>query len=266
MISIVTPYYNRKRLFIETLKSIAKSAYKDFEVIAVDDASIEDERIEDLITEFPFLKVIRLEEKDKWYFNSCIPFNIGIARATGDIIMLQNPECLHVHDVLDYVAAAVDNNNYVTMSTYSLNKELTENLPSQIDKADFINYFKSLPQQLLRDYVGWCNHSKFRPCYFHFCVALTKKNMKILGGFDERYADGTGYEDNDFVDRVGKLELKKIINDDVSVIHQWHPIVYDITNPKYAKGWRINGSLFAKTRKEKGYSINNSYEIRNDAN
>lgn len=266
MISIVTPYYNRKRLFIETLKSIAKSAYKDFEVIAVDDASIEDERIEDLITEFPFLKVIRLEEKDKWYFNSCIPFNIGIAKADGDIIMLQNPECLHVHDVLAYIATAVNNDNYITMSAYSLNKELTENLPSQIDKADFINYFKSLPQQLLRDYVGWCNHSKFRPCYFHFCVALTKKNMKILGGFDERYADGTGYEDNDFVDRVGKLELKKIINDDVSVIHQWHPIVYDITNPKYAKGWRINGSLFAKTRKEKGYSINNSYEIRNDAN
>lgn len=258
-ISIVTAYYNRKKLFCETLKSISKSKCKDFEIIAVDDASLPEERIEDLTKIFPFLKVIRVESKNKCYFNSCIPFNIGIAKADGDIIMLQNPECLHVHDVLNYVTTEVNETNYITMSAYSIGKELTECLPLQIDKTDFINYFKSLPQQLVCDYVGWYNHSKYNPCYFHFCVALTKKNMKLLGGFDERYASGIGFEDNDFVSRVEKLGLHKIINDDISVIHQWHPKVFDLINPEYGKLYTRNENLYGKTKKEKICGVNNSY-------
>ena len=60
MISIVTAYYNRKQLFINTLKSIkAQNSTYLLEVIAVDDGSEETERLEDLVSEFPFLKVIR---------------------------------------------------------------------------------------------------------------------------------------------------------------------------------------------------------------
>ena len=40
MISIVTAYYNRKRLFLRTLQSISLNYGKiDFEVIVVDDGS-----------------------------------------------------------------------------------------------------------------------------------------------------------------------------------------------------------------------------------
>ena len=55
MISIVTAYYNRKKLFIKTLESFEKSKYKNFEVVVVDDCSDEDERLEDLVEKFPFL-------------------------------------------------------------------------------------------------------------------------------------------------------------------------------------------------------------------
>lgn len=259
MISIITAYYNRKQLFIETLKSIAKSAYKDFEVIAVDDASSSEERIEDLMNEFSFLEVIRVEPEDKWYTNSCIPFNMGIGKANGDIIILQNPECLHVHDVLSYVITEVNDTNYIVMSAYALNEDRTKELPFKVDKDDFLSFFKLLPQQTVSDYVGWYNHSKYNPCYLHFCVALTKKNMRMLGGFDERYALGIGYEDNDLVDRVGKLGLNKIINDNISVIHQWHPKVYDLVNLELEKLYKKNASLHSSTKKEKFYTINNSY-------
>ena len=39
MISIVTTYFNRRSQFINTLRSLEISKVKDFEVIAVDDAS-----------------------------------------------------------------------------------------------------------------------------------------------------------------------------------------------------------------------------------
>ena len=224
MISIVTAYYNRKQLFYETLKSIAKSSYKDIECIAVDDASDEEERIEDLCEEFSFLKVIRIEPEDKWYFNACIPFNIGIRKAEGDIIMLQNPECLHVHDVLQYVAKTVNKRNYITISAYQIGKKGTKILPKIINDGNLLNHFKSLPQQgwTPETEMGWYNHPKYKPTAYHFCSAMTKKNMIRFGGFDERFALGIAYEDTEFIYRIRKRRLRVMIVNEVSVIHQWH--------------------------------------------
>ncbi len=242
MISIVTSYYNRKKLFYRTLKSIEKSAYKDFEFIAVDDAS--QERIEDL--KFPFLKVIRVEPEDKWYTSACVPLNMGIKEAVGDIILLQNPECLHVHDVLSYIAENVNDSNYISMGTYSLNEELTNGL----DEVDIQSFFNSLPQQEVTDYVGWYNHSTYRPVNYPFCGAITLENMNKLQGFDERYAMGIGYEDNELIDRITGLGLSKIIKDDVAVIHQWHPKVYDLINDDHMALWTKNELLYIETRSE----------------
>lgn len=75
-ISIVTAYYNRKQLFYETLKSIAKSKFEDFELIVVDDSSLPEHRLEEYLNEFSFIRIIRLEPENKWYVNPCIPFNI----------------------------------------------------------------------------------------------------------------------------------------------------------------------------------------------
>lgn len=308
MISIVTAYYNRKKLFYRTLMSIDKSAYRDFEVIAVDDASSPHERIKDLAGIFPFLKVIEINKKDKWYFNSCIPFNLGIAESSGDVIVLQNPECLHVHDVLSYITKNINNSNYISISAYSINKELTENFPLDITDKEWyimkiiiaenkstnetiefsfeqwenlektghskywriidtsaivgggkekpIDYFKSLPQKKFSDGIGWYNHSKYNPVHYHFCSAITKKNMDLLGGFDERFAMGIGYEDNELVDRVNKLGLNKIIIDDVSVIHQWHEKVFDLINPEHLELYKKNANLYDMTRKEGVFKAN----------
>jgi len=251
MISIITAYYNRKKLFIETLKSIAKSTYKDFEFIVVDDASCKEERIEDLKVDFPFLKVIRIETKNKWYVNPCVPFNIGIKKAIGDIIVLQNPECIHVHDVLKYMAKTVNDKNYITLSAYSVDEMITKHIPDLVNVGNLLTYFKLLPQQYVTNYVGWYNHSVYAPTHFHFCAGITKKNMDILKGFDESYADGLGYDDAEFVYRIKKLGLKMRINNKVSVIHQWHPKVYDVHKDGYRQLYVKNRNLFERMKKEK---------------
>ncbi len=232
MISIVTGYYNRKELFYRTLKSISKSKIKDFELIAVDDGSSPDQRIEDLQIEFPFLKIIRLEKENKWYINPCIPFNIGLREAKGDIIVLQNPECLHVHDILSYFSENLNDSVYMSTSAYGLNPELTNQLPQYCENNTVAELLESLPQ---RPYIGgtalgWYNHSRFRPVHFHFCSAMTRSNMAKLNGFDERYAHGIGYDDDELIARVRILGLKLTITDDVSVIHQYHKSLWEGPN------------------------------------
>jgi GT2 family glycosyltransferase len=227
-ISIVTSYYNRKKLFLETVKSIIKTKHTNYELIVVDDGSDENERLENIVSFYPFIKLIRIESKDKWYVNPCIPFNLGIKEVSGEIIILQNPECLHVNDILSYTNTNLTEDNYLTFSCYALNKELTNKLPFLINN-NFIQYFNSLPQQESKGNptIGWYNHSKIRPTYYHFCSAITRTNLvEKLNGFDERYALGISYDDNELLDRINRLGLKKEIIDNISVIHQWHPSIF----------------------------------------
>jgi len=256
MISIAMPYYNRKSLFIETLKSISESAYKDIEVVVVDDGSDNSERIEDLVDKYPFLKVIRVEPKDKWYISSCMPWSHAIAKTSGDIILLQNPECVHIHDVLSHMIETIDDSKYIAYSTYSIDKELTEILPELNRKV----FFDSLPQKVVTDAkVGWYNHSVYNPCYYCFCAALTRKNMLELGGFDERFAYGTGFEDNDLLNRVRRSGLNTIICDSISVIHQFHPKVWNIKISKHNEYWERNGKLYAEIKGETIVKVKNRY-------
>lgn len=51
--------------------------------------------------------------------------------------------------------------------------------------------------------------------------------MDKLGGFDKRYANGIAYDDMELVKRIEFLGLRKTISNDVSVLHQWHPKIYD---------------------------------------
>ena len=258
MISIVAGYYNRKKLFYETLKSISRSTYKDIEFIAVDDASSQEQRIEEFQTEFPFLKVIRIEPQHKWYINPCIPFNIGLREAKGDVIVLENPECYHVHDILTYVKDNIDDTKYITFSAYGIDSSTTTNLSTLNQNNNVINIFNSFPQRVYigGDYMGWYNHSKYRPVFYHFCSAITRKNMEILNGFDERYAHGFGYDDNEILVRIYRMGLKISIEDSLSVLHQYHTSSH-WNGLNAARLVEVNRSLFTNvTIRESRITVN----------
>ena len=224
MISIVTAYHNRKDLLITTLKTITKSSVKDVEFILVDDCSSEEHRVEDLIPTFPFLKVIRLEQEDKWYVNPCVVFNIGFKAAKGDIVILQNPECLHVGDVLER-ASQIERGEYLSFGCYSIGIDRTNRVNSLdiIDDENLLNTIEPNPGGVRSDGEdGWYNHSKYRPMAYHFCSVITKLDLDELGGFDERYAGGIAYDDNEILVRIKRMGLKIQIVNNPFVVHQWH--------------------------------------------
>ena len=224
MISIVTAYYNRKQLFINTLQSIKQQNSKHLlEVIAVDDGSDENQRLEDLISEFPFLKVIRLEKKNKWYHNSCIPFNIGLKEAKGNEIIIQNPECLHYGNILDFTEKNLEQNTYLSFGCFSLDKNSTDNIEDIFAKKEIAEVIKQNNDFAKDDGdAGWYNHSIYRPKAYHFCTAITKKDLQSLGGFDELYALGIAYDDDEFLSRIKKKNMTIRFIDDELVLHQNH--------------------------------------------
>jgi GT2 family glycosyltransferase len=229
-ISIVTSYYNRKEQFLTTLKTIKLSKQIDnLEIIVVDDGSSDVQRLDDIIIDYPFVKLIRIEPQDKWYANPCIPFNKAINSATGDIIVLQNPECLHVGDILTNIVDNLTNDNYITYSVYSADYNATSEIKEYyFNEHDVFGYIKDrLTPFNTQNYVSegrscWYNHSLHRPCAYHFISAITKENMNKLNGFDERFASGIGFDDDEFLYRVRKLGLNVEIIDSPFGVHQWH--------------------------------------------
>jgi glycosyltransferase involved in cell wall biosynthesis len=266
-ISIVTAYFNRKDLFRRTLKSISLSNFKDFEVIAVDDCSSNEHRIEDLINEFPFLQVIRLEKADRWYVNPCVPFNVGFNKAVGEIVVIQNPECFHFGDILSYINERLTENDYFSFSTYAITKAQTDVL-SGVNYENIIGesrgvvlpYVESVFRQ--EGIPGWYNHTKYRPVAYHFCSAMYKNKLDELNGFDERFAKGIAYDDNDFITRIGRNKMNIKIIDELTVFHQYHiGVSYQIPNA-HALHERNKQLFFGVTSKENKIYAENNLVIR----
>ncbi len=260
-ISIVMAYHNRKDVLKFTLDTIKLSVYKNIEIIIVDDASDIDQSIDTLINEYKsiYIKLIKIKKQTKKYKNACIPYNIGFKYATGDIIIIQNPECCHIGDIIMYIVENLKNNTYFTFTCANLKERMynddiykyfienTDNFYNNITK-----YINKLSIKYNNSIDIWYNHNIYRNCNYHFLSAINKEDLLKLNGFDDRYAYGTCFDDVEFIYRIIKNNIKVDLidmNNKPFCIHQNH----DRTNNAYNIDlWNINKDIFKKHMNELG--------------
>lgn len=229
--SIVTAFYNRRALFLTTLKSLAASPFKhDLEVIVVDDASRASEQIDDVPDLFDLnVTVVKVRPEEKWWRNPCIPFNMAFNRARGAIVVIQNPECVHCGDILGTAVSQIRPGTYLNFGCYSADEELTR----RVRAVDFsapdhaARLFGVLQPMVNRGTVGdaetgWYNHSKHKANRLHFCSAMLREDLAALGGFDERYANGIAFDDNELLTRIVRSGMDVRVIDSPFAIHQFH--------------------------------------------
>lgn len=251
MISVAMGYRNRKQLLIRTLDSMRKSAIEDYEVVIVDDASDEEHRIEDILPLYPEIKFHRFEPEEKYWFNPCIAYNKAFEMCSNKIIVIQNPECFHHGDVLSAAVANVNRFNYVLLPVYALNRDETENLFEEIankTQEDLLKYLLPAPWSGIEGSSGWYNHATHNRRGLHFCSAMHKSSLKELKGFDERFAHGYSFEDDEFINRITMNGYKiQYLNDPV-VFHQWHYSSHITDNPKFQELFIENRDLLIKLK------------------
>ena len=214
MISIVMSYYNRLSQLRYTLKTIARSRVKDVEIVIVDDFSLPEEDPQCLITEYADLDIRIIHMRDqvakKNYCNPCVPYNVGLRASRGDLVVIQNPECCHMGDVLAHVADNLKPAHYLSYHCWSCVKHETRELQAT-DHLDLIPTKKS----------RWYNHETERPVAFHFCNAITRSDLVQINGFDERYARGHNWDDAEILYRIKKICAVEFVANPY-VIHQYH--------------------------------------------
>jgi hypothetical protein len=58
---------------------------------------------------------------------------------------------------------------------------------------------------------------------FHFCFAAHVDLLKQIGGYDEDYENGYGYEDVDLMERLIMAGAEFIVDKNFTTYHIWHP-------------------------------------------
>ena len=201
--SFIMPYYNRAEQLHNTLVSFVRfyRNRKDFEVILIVDSKQIPMMLCDLnrtVDIFSEELVIKLYKGDsRRIYNPVTAFNIGVTYSSGEYLILTNPECEHEGDILCELDSIYNKNSpYVVCGCKSLKKD--------------------------RSFDRWYQHSKHRPENYHFCSVITKEDYNKIGGFNEDYAEGYGYDDNSFRDRVWNSGIPFVVRDDLVVLHQFH--------------------------------------------
>jgi glycosyltransferase involved in cell wall biosynthesis len=210
-------HLNRKKQLLNTLQSIQnqKDARNLTEIIIVDDVSETSLQLSDFKKFDLDIKLISVQTKDKWWVNPCVAYNTAFNFIHSDKVIIQNAECLHATNIIQFTLDNLKKNQYIAMSALALTKEST----MLIDR-------KTKPDEISREGAKWTNHAKYKPTAYHFCAAIRTSDLKKIGGFDPRFSEGIWYDDNMLLKSLRKNDIEIIIERSQLVFHQWHESIW----------------------------------------
>jgi len=262
-ISVIFAHFNRPAYLEKTLWSYyhLHKNLKEVEFIVVDDFS--SKTAEEVCKKLsPKMNIVYYERTgEKRQGAGIFAFNKAAELASGDIIIIANPECMPISPILEEASYKLEKNIYLTFKCYSLSSDTQE-------KINLLDFSKSNVFNQMREFLvfspscvttegqdGWYNHPQFRPKFYHFTAGLRRKTYIEMGGFDELFGDGVAFEDDDFIRRL-RLQNIPFVFADGTVLHQNH----------YKDSWAVsdmslvarNQTLFIQQQAKKNWKAEQS--------
>ncbi len=217
--SIVIVTYRRNYLLYCALDSIARQAYRDFEVIVVEDGANGDEA-RSIVSPFAFARYVqRVNRPDVAWSNPAVPFNIGIQHSRGEIVVfLSGGGCVFRDngDLGALVAPHDGNSRKVVMASIrSLEEDGSEG-------------------------IWFCHPQENRRKHFA-ATSVRRDLLRMVRGMDEDYK-GYGFDDDDLALRLETAGASFHWLDTV-VDHKFHHSHRDF-------GFETNQQLFEQNKLE----------------
>lgn len=182
IVSVVMPYWRRPAQLTAALKTYRRFyahhlADGELEIVIVDDGSGD-------LPDVGGARVVTLPRKNV-ALNPCVPFNRGVAASTGEYVLLTNPEVVHRAPIIPAMwdeCRRLGSNAYVAAACFNAAKGIW-----------------SCHSRLAPAPDGITRAPRPKNAGLHFCAMLSRAFYEDVGGFDEHYRDGQGYEDNDLL-------------------------------------------------------------------
>lgn len=186
--SVVVPAYNAAAYIEETLQSVLRQTYQNFEIIVVDDCSTDatGEIALALARQSPKIRYLPLAEPSYGY--PAVVRNTGIRAAKGDWICFLDADDVWRPEKLDRVAAAAAKRPEAAIVHH-------DQVPFRDGTVWGKGYLASLPNFSPQALSGFCFESHFLEN--GFCtssVAVRKRVLERVGYFDETLRMAEDYD------------------------------------------------------------------------
>lgn len=216
MISVLMSYYRRPDHLRNTLESYRHHySDMDIEVVVVEDTPDDGGKACGRVLSeggIPY-QHITVNRSDKTYRNPGVLCNKAAELAKYEVLHLTNPENMHMGPILSHCVDYIKPDNYLVYGCRSL-----RTLPSSFTSAraciEDMTYWEECD--------GWYQHSVIHNRLLHFATVISKDLYFSVGGFDPRFDDGVGYEDNDFIRRIKSKNIPVLTFDEPYAAHQVH--------------------------------------------
>ncbi|UFT98892.1 glycosyltransferase [Radiobacillus kanasensis] len=138
-VTIITPTYNSSKFILETIRSVKSQTYNDWEMIIIDDCSIDNtvQIVEEQTKQDNRIKLMRLEKNS----GAAVARNSGIKKAKGKYLAFLDSDDMWQPDKLSNQITFMKDNNYLfSYSTYSIINENGNFLNKTIRATNFVDY------------------------------------------------------------------------------------------------------------------------------
>lgn len=231
-LSIVVPNWNGSDVIVDCIESINKQTLRPFEVIVVDNGSIDDS-VDEIRNKFPHVKLIELEKN----IGFAGGVNVGIKASKGDYVFLFNNDAeLEKDAIKELISTAIKENSDITQCVI-----LTDN-GKLIDSVgdEYSNWGLPYPGMRNQPSAKVPNHDKEIFSASGGASLYKKSLFKELGYFDEAFF--AYYEDVDISMRA-KLLRKKILLSSKAIVH--HKMNYTANKvPGFGREMAIKNSHY----------------------
>lgn len=211
-IVIFVPNFKRKNLLISTLERFQTKVPRDkWLILVVNDGIHED--LSDLADQYN-IAYFTLERDVVQERNGCMARNYVIKRIQSRIFASRDPEIiLHCDDyittVMQLTSKQIHRCHYAAEMTEQDRPRILADPNLDVTKLPTLRVW---PVQNIHTYQG-----------FHFCFATYTDLLRQIGGYDEDYENGYGYEDIDLLERLIIAGGEFIVDKNFSTYHIWHP-------------------------------------------
>lgn len=212
---IIVPVFNAFEMLGPCLRSIARTVPAEAKVLLIDDAST-DPRVRPVLqawtNESPQQSHLLVHKQNQGFVRTA---NHGMSLADADLVLL-NSDTVVTNGWLQGLARCLSSGSDIATATpWSNNGEI-------VSIPDFckVNPPPVDPEAVAAT-IAACGTPVYpdMPTAVGFCMAISSRATKAIGGFDEK-TFGRGYgEENDFCSRAAEAGMRNVLCDDTYVIH-----------------------------------------------
>jgi len=236
-VSVVIPLYGGEEDIRLCLQSLDECSDLLREVIVVDDRS--PDGAASVASGFPGVKVV-LNDRNVGFAASC---NRGLAESDGDVVLFLNSDTLVPRAGLIRLVETV-----LSEGSVGAAGPLTNN--AGYGQAVFSPYSDLSHLELFaRDFANRQAEDRDVPMLVGFCIAIPRRILREVGGFDERFGRGM-FEDNDLSYRIQRAGYRCLVSSRAFVHHSGGRSMSRIPEPPEALLERNKVVYHAKWRED----------------